>query len=82
MFQKTYVHGITVNSQMAYLQCVITSRYYFILGNLLIPLLNGIGVCDPLGDNNVWGTLFQLTEGSLDDVILLTTKVCMIYMCV
>ena len=35
------------------------------------------GFCDPLGDKNVWGTLFSFADDSLthNDVILATAKV-------
>ena len=32
-------------------------------------------LCDPLGDFNVWGTLFDLRDSNSDDIILLATKV-------
>ena len=34
----------------------------------------GAAPCDPLGDKNVWGTLFELKQEQ--DVIMIATKVC------
>ena len=39
-----------------------------------MPYLNNVGYCDPLGDQNVWGTVFQLTE-PVQEIIMLATKV-------
>ena len=45
-------------------------------GNLLTLLVNGLELCDPLGDRNVWGSLFELTEEGLNHgAIMLATKV-------
>ena len=43
--------------------------------NLPIPYLNGERFCDPLEDNNVWGSLFNLTDDVNSEVIMLATKV-------
>ena len=34
----------------------------------------GVAPCDPLGDKNVWGTLFELKQEQ--EVIMIATKVC------
>ena len=46
-----------------------------------MPYLNGVSYCDPLGDLNVWGTMFQL-PGIVPEIIMLATKVGrFIYVC-
>ena len=42
---------------------------------VLTLLANDEALCDPLGDDNVWGTLFPVTEPQDNSIILLTTKV-------
>jgi len=38
--------------------------------------VNGIELCDPLGDRNVWGTLFELPqEIPSEGIVMLATKV-------
>ena len=46
-------------------------------GKLLTLLVNGLELCDPLGDKNVWGSLSNLTEEQLGNggAIMLTAKV-------
>ena len=39
-----------------------------------MPYLNGVVYCDSLGDQNVWGTMFQLQQ-PVQEVIMLATKV-------
>ena len=39
-----------------------------------MPYLNNVGYCDPLGDQNVWGTVFQLQQ-PVQEIIMLATKV-------
>jgi len=42
---------------------------------VLTLLVNGIELCDPLGDRNVWGTLFELPEEiPSEGIIMLATK--------
>ena len=48
---------------------------YPLAANLPMPYLNNVGYCDPLGDQNVWGTMFRLQESMSDEVIMLATKV-------
>ena len=44
--------------------------------NLLTLLVNGLELCDPLGDKSVWGSVFELTSDRLEHgSIMLTTKV-------
>ena len=41
----------------------------------------GVPQCIPLGDKNVWGTLFEIQESQ--DIIIVATKVCVtVYVCV
>ena len=43
---------------------------------LLTLQVNGVELCDPLGDKNVWGSIFELNEERLGQkAILLATKV-------
>ena len=43
---------------------------------LLTLLVNGLELCDPLGDKSVWGSVFELTSDRLQNgSIMLTTKV-------
>lgn len=42
--------------------------------NLPMPYLTGVNYCDPLGDQNVWGTVFQLQQ-PVPEIIMLATKV-------
>jgi hypothetical protein len=39
-----------------------------------MPYLTGVTYCDPLGDKNVWGTMFKLPD-PVPEVIMLATKV-------
>ena len=56
--------------------CALTSYTCCSPGNLLTLLVNGLELCDPLGDKNVWGSIFNLTEERLDKgAIMLATKV-------
>jgi nicastrin len=44
-------------------------------GDLLTNQVNGVQLCDPLGDQNVWGSIFNLTEERLGrGAIMLATK--------
>ena len=43
---------------------------------MLTLLVNGEELCDPLGDKNVWGTLFELPqELPQEGIVMLATKV-------
>lgn len=45
-------------------------------GKLLTLQINGLELCDPLGDKTVWGSIFELTQDRLDQrAIMLATKV-------
>ena len=52
-------------------------------GKLLTLLVNGVELCDPLGDKNVWGSMFNITEDGLRDygAIMLATKVSTMHTC-
>jgi nicastrin len=42
---------------------------------LLTNMVNGLVLCDPLGDRSVWGSVFELTEEGLGEgAIMLATK--------
>ena len=45
-------------------------------GNLLTLLVNGLELCDPLGDKTVWGSIFKLDSTRINNgAIMLATKV-------
>ena len=42
--------------------------------------MNGLALCDPLGDKTVWGSIFELSEERLSQrAIMLATKVWVTY---
>ena len=53
---------------------VLNISILFHSANLPMPYLNNVAYCDPLGDQNVWGTMFQL-KAPVKDIIMLATKV-------
>lgn len=51
-------------------------------GKLLIPYVNGLELCDPLGDKTVWGSMFKLEKERISNgSIMLATKVSCVCVC-
>ena len=54
--------------------------YLTCTGNLLTLVVNGVELCDPLGDKTVWGSIFELNETRINKgAIMLATKVITIH---
>ena len=56
------------------------SFFFFFSEGLPIPYLNADGICDPLGDLTVWGSLYNLVSSNYtNEVIMLAAKVSDVY---
>ena len=65
------------------MQVDISTKRCFERGSKVLTNL-GIAPCEPLGDNNVWNSLFEITDNT-SDIVVLATKVCVcvcVFVCV
>ena len=60
------------------MQAVISTERCFERGEKVLTNL-GVAPCEPLGDYNVWNSLFEIKDNT-SDIVVLATKVC-VYGC-